>query len=172
MSWLKAMNPSAPINGEGEARKAARSSAVSIFIGVIAGIVGSVYSFMNADAITAAAAAGAEMDAATAAAMQASVQMGLWLGVGLTVVQLVFGLIQWRDPKKFIAILFLVLIALGLVMLLATPMLASMAPAGTPETPMWQTALGAAVMVVQAVLHIAGLRGINKLDDIQMAAAR
>lgn len=170
MSWLKAMNPGAPIHGEAEARQAARASAISIFIGVAVGVVSAIWSFMNADALTATATAGA--DAATAAAMQTGVQAGLWMGVALTVVQLVFGIVQWRDPKKFIAILFLVLIALGFLSVLATPMLASMAPAGTPETPMWQIALSAVIMIVQAVLHVAGLRGIKKLDAIQMDAAR
>ena len=52
MSWLKAMNPGAPINGEAEAKKAARSSAVSIFIGVIVAwpLVETIrLSFTNAD---------------------------------------------------------------------------------------------------------------------------
>ncbi|MGA0546694.1 hypothetical protein ACO2Q1_15585 [Brevundimonas sp. VNH65] len=158
-AWLNAMNPTAPITSEAEAQKAARSSAVSIFIGVVAGIVGIIWSFMIADELAAAAAAGA--------------QAGIWLGVGLTVVQLVFALIQWRDPKKFIAWLFLALIALGFVGTLATPLMAdAVAAAGVPPTPMWQIVLSLVTLVIQAVLHVAGLRGMKRLDDIQMSAAR
>ena len=169
MSWLKAMNPGAPINGEAEAKKAARSSAVSIFIGVIVGIIGAAYTWMNMETLTATAAAGA--DATTAAAAEMGVQMGVYMSVAFVVIQLVFGLVQWRDPKKFIAILFIVLIVLGLLMTLATPMMADMVP-NAPATPMWQVALSAGVMVIQLVLHVAGLRGIKKLDEIQMADAR
>lgn len=170
MSWLKAMNPGAPINGEAEAKQAARSSAVSIFIGVIVGIVGAVYTYMNADALTAAAAA-ASTDPAVAATAEMTVQMGIWTGVAMVVIQLIFGLVQWRDPKKFIAILFIVLIILGLLMTVATPLMADMVP-NAPATPMWQIALSAGIMVIQIVLHVAGLRGIKKLDEIQMASAR
>lgn len=171
MSWLKAINPGAPINGEAEAKKAARASAVSIFIGVIVGIVGAAYTWMNMDALTATATATAGGDAATAAAAEMGVQMGLYLGAALVVIQLVFALVQWRDPKKFIAILFIVLIVLGLLMTLLTPMMADMVP-NAPVTPMWQIALSAGIMVIQLVMHIAGLRGIKALDEIQMADAR
>jgi hypothetical protein len=168
-AWLKAANPNAQINSEAEAQRAARASAISIFIGVITGAIGAVWSFMHADELTASVAATA--DASQAEAMQAGAQAGLWLGVGLVVVQLIFAVVQWRDPKKFIAILFMVLIVLGLLSLLAAPMMASLAP-GAPVTPMWQMVLSGVIMIVQLVLHAAGLRGIGKLDQIQMAAAR
>lgn len=171
-SWLQAMNPTAPIEGESDALRAARSSAISIFIGVAVGAVSAAWSFMNADALAATAAVSANTDAETAAVVEAGVQAGLWMGIGLVVVQLVFAVIQWRDPKKWIAILFLLLIALGLAGVLISPMLASLSPAQTPATPLWQMALSVVVMAIQAVLHFAGLRGINRLDAIQMAAAR
>ena len=167
MSWLKAINPGAPINGEAEAKQAARASALAIFIGVIVGAFSVGWTYMNMDQIVAAA------EAAGGAAMAGSiVQTTLWTTVALAVIQLVFGIVQWRDPKKFIAILFIVLIILGLLMTLAAPMMASMAPAGTPPTPMWQIALSGGIMVIQVVLHVAGLRGIKKLDAIQMDSAR
>lgn len=172
-AWLNAMNPAAPIGNEAEAQRAARSSAVSIFIGVAVAAVSSAWSFMNMDKITAAASAAAAQSGAAEGAVQAGAQVGLWLGVGLGVIQLIFALVQWRDPKKFIAILFLVLIALGIVSTLAAPLMAGMAATtGAPVTPMWQIVLSFVILVVQAVLHVAGLRGIKRLDEMQMAAAR
>ena len=172
-AWLNAMNPTAPITGEAEAQKAARSSAVSIFIGVAVGVVSAAWTFMNADKLTEAATAAAAQSGADASVVAAGAQAGLWLGVGLTVVQLVFAVIQWRDPKKFIAWLFLALIALGIVSSLAAPLMAGAAAAsGMPATPMWQIGLSLVILVIQAVLHIAGLRGMKRLDDIQMTAAR
>ena len=170
MSWLKAMNPTAPINGEAEALRAARASAFSIFIGVAVGVVSTAWSFVNAGDTL--AAASENVDAATTAIAAASIQVIFGLGIALVVVQLGFAIVQWRDPKKFIAILFLVMIALGLLLVLAAPMAASMAPTGAPPTPMWQIALSAVIMLIQAALHITGLRGINKLDALQMEAAR
>lgn len=167
--WLKAANPGAPINTEAEALRAARASAISIFIGVVTGAIGAVWSLINMDSLTAAVKSSAS--GTDAAALQAGVQSGIWIGVALVVVQLVFGIIQWRAPKKFIAILFMVLIVLGLLLLLAAPMMASVTP-GAPATPMWQTVLSGVIMIVQLVLHAAGLRGIGKLDQIQTAAAR
>ena len=172
-AWLNAMNPKAPINTEAEAQSAARSSAISIFIGVAVGVVGAVWTFMNADKLTEAATAAAAQSGADASIVAASAQAGLWMGVGLTVVQLVFALIQWRDPKKFIAWLFLALIALGFVSTLAAPLMASAAAAsGMPATPMWQIVLSLIILAIQAVLHVTGLRGMKRLDDIQMSAAR
>ena len=169
MTWLQAMNPNAPINSEADALKAGRASAISIFIGVIVGLVSAAWSFMKADDLAAQAAQGA--DPATAEVMAASVQAGLWMGVGLVVIQLILAVVQWRDPKKFIAILFIILIILGLLSTLATPMLAQSMP-NMPATPLWQVALSVVIMVIQLVLHIAGLRGIKRLDEMQMAASR
>lgn len=78
-------------------------------------------------------------------------------------------MVQWRDPKTFIAVLFLLLLALGVVSTLAAPMMAGMSGV---VTPIWQTVLSLAVMAVQVVLHVAGLRGIKQLDRMQMEAAR
>lgn len=170
--WIKAMNPTSPITTEAEAEAAARASAISIFIGVIVGAISLAWTLANPAAMqeaATAAAAGGDANAEAAAAMGA--QAGLWLAGGLTVVQLIFGIVQWRNPGKFIAILFMVLIAFGLASTLATPMMASMAP-GMPVIPTWQIVLSVVVMIVQLVLHIAGLRGIGQRDKLQMAAAR
>lgn len=167
-AWLNAMNPAAAIEGEAQALRAARASAISIIIGVIVGVVSAVWSFTHMDSLVARAMAQAE--AGQAAAIQPMVQASLWVGVALTVVQVVFAVVQWRDPKRFIAILFLVLIALGGIMTLAGVVMAG--SMNVPPTPIWEIALTVVILIVQAVLHVAGLRGIDRLDAIQMAAAR
>ena len=86
------------------------------------------------------------------------------------VIQLIFGFVQWKNPKKFIAILFIVLIVLGLLSSLAAPLMAGMP--GAVAVPLWQTVLSVVILIVQLVLHFAGLRGMNKLDALQMNAAR
>lgn len=170
-SVITGMNPTAPLRTEAEAEAAAKASAISIFIGVIVALVSVGWSFANPQAMqdaVASAAGGGEVNA-EAAAMGA--QFALYLTGGLAVVQLIFGIVQWRNPGKWIAILFLVLLAYGILSTAATPLLAGMVP-NAPVIPTWQIALSLVIMVIQVVLHIAGLRGINKLDKLQMDAAR
>ncbi len=169
--WLKSFNPSSAITTEADAERAARASAVSIFIGVAVGLISVAWTFANQGALQdmVATAGQGNPDAAAAAAVGA--QAGLWGGVVLVVIQLILGVVQWRNPGKFIAILFMALIALGLLSTLATPLLASAMP-NIPATPIWQIGLSVVVMIVQLVLHAAGLRGISRLDRFQMDAAR
>lgn len=168
---IKAMNPGAPITNEAEATAAARSSAIAIFIGVVVGIVGVVWTIMNPEIMQQAVAqAGADSPEAAAAA-EMGAAAGVWLGGGLVLIQLVFAVLQWRDPKKWIAILFIVLIALGILQTAAAPLMAGMVP-NAPVVPMWQIGLSLVIMAMQVVLHVAGLRGINRLEAMQMDAAR
>jgi magnesium-transporting ATPase (P-type) len=168
---IKAMNPGAPITNEAEATAAARSSAVAIFIGVVVGIVGLVWTLMNPEAMQQAVAQASADSPESAAVAEVAATAGLWFAGGLALVQLIFAVLQWRDPKKWIAILFIVLIALGILQTAATPMLAGMMP-DAPVVPMWQIALSLVIMVIQVVLHVSGLRGINRLEAMQMDAAR
>ncbi len=169
-SVITGMNPTAPIRTEAEAEAATKASAISIFIGVIAAGVSIAWSLANPAAMQDAVASAAGSDVnAEAAAMGA--QFAIYLTGGLAVVQLIFGIVQWRNPGKWIAILFLVLLAYGILSTAATPLLASSVP-NMPVIPTWQIAVSLVVMVVQVVLHAAGLRGINKLDKFQMESAR
>lgn len=168
---IKAMNPAAPITNEAEATAAARSSAISIFIGVLVAIVSVAWTLMNPEIMQQAVAQASADSPEAAAVAEMAATAGLWFAGGLALVQLIFAVLQWRDPKKWIAILFLVLIALGILQAAAAPMLAGMMP-DAPVVPMWQIALSLVVMVVQVVLHVAGLRGMNRLESIQMDAAR
>jgi hypothetical protein len=169
-SVITGMNPTAPIRTEAEAEAAAKASAISIFIGVIVAAASIAWSLANPAAMQDAVASAAGSDVnAEAAAMGA--QFAIYLSGGLALIQLILGIVQWRNPGKFIAILFLVLLAYGILSTAATPLLAGSMP-GMPVIPTWQIALSLVVMVIQVVLHIAGLRGINKRDALQMEAAR
>ena len=169
MSWLKAMNPNAPIHTEVEALRAARASAISIMIGVAVGVVGVASSFVHADDVAVQAVENA--DSATAAMLSLGMQVGFWIGIAMVVIQMGFAVVQWREPRKFIAILFIILIALGLIGVLASPLAASMTPNAT-GMPMWEMVVSVVVMAIQITLHVAGLRGIAKLDALRMEAAR
>lgn len=167
---IKAMNPTAPITTEAEAEAAARSSAISIFIGVIVGIISVIWLITNPQDLSSAIAE-TGVDAETAAVNAAGMaQMTLWSTGILAVIQLVFGLVQWKSPKKFIAILFIVLVILGILLTVAAPLMAGM-PGGV-AVPLWQTVLSLVILAIQLILHFAGLRGMNKLDALQMNAAR
>lgn len=163
--------PTTPITTEAEAEKAARASAISIIIGVVVGIVGAVW-MATQPQIAAQAIAAAEAQTPGAGAIVAGTMQGtIWFGYAMIVVQAVFAFIQWGSPKKWIAILFLALLALGLIGVLASPLASAMNP-NAPVTPIWQIALSAVIMVIQIVLHVTGLKAIGKLDAIQMDAAR
>ncbi len=169
-SVITGMNPTSPIRTEAEAEAAAKASAISIFIGVIVALVSIGWSLANPQAMQDAVALAAGGDAnAEAAAMGA--EAAIYISGGLAVIQLIFGIVQWRNPGKWIAILFLVLLAYGILSTAATPLLAGSIP-NMPEIPVWQIAVSLVVMVVQVILHVAGLRGINALDRFQMEAAR
>ncbi len=170
-SWITAMNPTAPIGTEPEARKAAQSSAIAIILGVVWGIVTVAITFASKDALTAAAVAGAGGSAEAAAMAGGVVSVTLWTSVAFVVIQAVLAFVQWRNPNKVIAILFLVLIALGAVSILATLAMAGQMPQAAP-TPIWQVIVGLLVLAVEAVLHVAGLRGIKTLDRLELEAAR
>src|SRR5690606_8579872 len=114
--WVRASNPTAPINNEAEATAAARASAIAIFLGVLWGIVGIVYLMTAGQAVMEAAMAQASADAPEMAGMAGVMtQAALWMSVGLVVIQLVLGLVQWAKPNIVIPIIFVILVAFGLV---------------------------------------------------------
>ena len=171
MSWLKAMNPSSPITTEAEAERAAKASAISIMIGVVVGLASLAWTFANPALVQDAMATASAGDPTNTAAAQAALQVGLWMGGGLVLIQLILAAIQWRNPGKFIAILFMVLIAFGIVSTLAAPLMAGSVP-NMPVTPIWQVVLSIVIMIVQMILHVTGLKGIKQLDRIQMEQSR
>lgn len=170
-NWLKAMNPSSPITTESEAERAAKASAISIFIGVVVGLISLAWTMANPGTMQDAVATASQGDPAAEAMANASLQAGLWMAGALVAVQLILGVVQWRNPGKFIAILFIVLIALGIAMTVASPLMAGSMP-NVPVTPMWQIGLSVVIMIIQLVLHVTGLKGIKQLDRIQMEQSR
>lgn len=172
--WIKAANPTAPIATEAEAIGAARASAVAIFLGVLWGIVGIFYLMTAGQALVDAAIAEAAAQTPEAAGMAGMMAQGLLgLSIGLVVVQLILGLVQWFKPNIVIPIIFAILVAFGLV----TGLMEAL-DIGQPETagqfasPAWITWGGLALMVIQLVMHIAGIRGASALDKLRMAAAQ
>ena len=172
--WIKAANPANTITTETEALAAARVSALAIFLGVAWGIVGVVYMMTIGAGAIEAAAAQAAADAPEVPGMAGMVtQAALWMGVGMIVIQLILGFVQWSKPNIVIPIVFVILVAFGLVSGVFGLMMADQQeiPAAA-QTPMWQTAIGFVILVIQLVMHIAGIRGASKLDKIRMAAAQ
>lgn len=171
--WVRASNPTAPITNEAEATAAARASAIAIFLGVLWGIVGIIYLMTAGQAVMEAAMAQAAADAPEMADMTGFMtQATLWMSVGFVVIQLVLGLVQWARPNIVIPIIFLILVAFGLVSGVFGLMMAGQD--GMPESaaaPVWQVWGGLVVLVVQLVLHIAGIRGASKLDKLRFEAA-
>ena len=168
--WLKAMNPQTPITTEAEAERAARASAISIFIGVVVGLIGLAWTLANPQVMQdAMSQAGA--NTMGDAQMKAAAQIAMYTAAFMVVLQVILGIIQWRNPGKFIAILFLVLLAYGLISTLATPLLAQSMPT-MPHIPVWQLVLSVVIMIIQVVLHVTGLKGIKQLDRIQMEQSR
>jgi hypothetical protein len=172
--WIKASNPTASITTEADAIAAARASALAIFLGVLWGAVGVFLLISGGSAEMEAAMAQASADAPEMAGMGGiAMQIAIWTAVGICVIQLVLGLVQWAKPNVVIPIIFAILVAFGLASGAFGLVMAGQA--GMPETaaaPSWQLYVGLAVLVIQLVLHIAGIRGANALDRIRMAAAQ
>jgi len=171
--WVRASNPTAPITSEAEAIAAARASAIAIFLGVIWGIVGIIYLMTAGQAMMEAAMAQAAADAPEMAGMTGLMtQAALWVSVGFVVIQLALGLFQWARPNIVIPIIFLLLVGFGLVSGVFGLIMAGQE--GMPESaaaPAWQIWGGLVILVVQVVLHIAGIRGASKLDKLRFEAA-
>lgn len=175
--WIKASNPTAPITTEAEAIGAARASALAIFLGVVWGGIGVALLMTTGSAEIEAAMAQASADAPEMAGMGAmAMQIAMWSGIAICGIQLVLGLVQWAKPNVVIPIIFAILVAFGLVTGLSGLLGLSMAgkeglPEGTGSSS-WQIWVGFVILIVQMVMHIAGIRGARALDRIRMEAAQ
>jgi hypothetical protein len=94
------------------------------------------------------------------------------MGVFFILVQLVLGWVQWARPGVIIPIIFAILVAWGLIQIPLSMQAAASLGVDAPQAPIWTTAFAAAVLLVQMVLHIAGIRGARALDRLRMEAAR
>lgn len=170
--WAKAINPTAAIATEEDATGAARASAIAIFLGAAWGVVGIIYLMTAGQAAMQAAVTQASADSPGMAG--AIGQVALWTAVFFVVVQAVIGFIQWAKPNIVIPIIFLILVIFGLVMGVFGLVMAGSMPEvaeAQAQAPAWQTWIGMLLMIVQAVMHIAGIRGASKLDKLRYEAA-
>ncbi len=166
---MRALNPTAPITNEAEAKAAARASAIAIFLGVIWGLVGFAYLMTAGQATVDAAVAQAALGNPQAEAITRMAM--IWVPLIMVVIQLVLGLLQWAKPGVVIPIIFAILVAFGLVSGLLGLMMAGQQPEAA-QTPLWQIVIGFIIMVIQLVLHITGIRGARKLDQLRFEAAQ
>ncbi len=167
--WIKASNPTAPITTEAEAIGAARASAIAIFLGVLYGVVSLM---VGMDAVR--AGVEAQMAANPQPGMTSDMLINIALGMGVffILVQLVLGWVQWAKPNIVIPIIFLILVVWGLVQIPLSMQTAASMGIDAPQSPIWMTVVAVAVMLVQLVMHIAGIRGARQLDKLRMEAAQ
>ena len=164
--WIKAMNPLSAATTEADALKAARASAIAIFIGAIYGAVGLMFGMDTMKA-------GIEAQAAAQAPGMGDTMFMIAIGLAavVVVIQLVLGFVQWAKPNSVIPIIFVILVAYGLISIPLGRMMAENMGAEAPNVPVWQMVSGAVVMVVELILHIAGIRGANALKRFRDAQA-
>ncbi len=167
--WVRASNPMASISNEAEALASARSSAIAILVGALYGVFSLV---VGMDAVR--AGVDAQMAANPQPGMTSDLLVNIALGMGVffILVQLVLGWVQWARPGVIIPIIFAILVAWGLIQIPLSMQAAASLGVDAPQAPIWTTALPAAVLLVQMVLHIAGIRGARALDRLRMEAAR
>lgn len=174
MSLIEGMNPTAVITTEPQAKAAARASAISILIGVIWGAISLAWMMSpEAQALMREAMASAET-AETAGMADMIVGMMVAMAGLMIALQLVFALVQWFKPNIVIPIIFLLLIAYGLLTTILGLVMADQMAAITgpqPEMPLWQTGGYFVVLIIQLVLQVAGLRGANALSRMRRAGA-
>lgn len=167
--WVRASNPMASISNEAEALAAARASAIAILIGVLYGIFSLV---VGMDAVRAGVEAQMAANPQPGMTTDLLVNIALGMGVLFVLVQLVLGWVQWARPGVIIPIIFAILVAWGLIQIPLSMQAAASLGVDAPQAPIWTTAVAAAVLLVQLVLHIAGIRGARALDRLRMEAAR
>ena len=168
--WIKAFNPTATITTEAEALKAARASAIAIFIGVAFGAL-SVVMMMNGgmEALEAAVVAQGA-DPQVAGMTGAIAQFTLYSMIAMVVIQLILGFVQWVKPNMVIPILFIVLVVYGLGSTVLSQIMAGQV--NVPDSPMnatWILVLSVVVLIVELILHIAGVRGASALAKFREA---
>ncbi len=171
--WIKASNPTAPVTTEAEAIAAARASALAIFLGVVWGAVGVALLMSGGSAEVEAAMAQASADAPEMAGMGGMVmQIAMWTAIGFCAIQFVLGLVQWTKPNVVIPIIFAILVVFGLGSGLLGLMMQGQEGVPPSTAPTWQVWVGFVILVIQLVMHVAGIRGARALDRIRMEAAQ
>lgn len=169
---VRAMNPAGAISNAEEAKAAARASAIAIFLGVVWGVIGLVWMMGPGAAFMEAAMAEAAASSPGAEGM-GEMMAGMAIGfAGFVIVcQVILGLVQWFKPNIVIPILFLVLVVYGLGSAVLALTMADQFGMGAAQVPAWQTWGGIVVMLIQVILHIAGIRGASAMSKFRNAQA-
>ena len=91
------------------------------------------------------------------------------IGVVVVVIQAILGLVQWFKPNIVIPILFTILVVYGLGSTLLGQLMGDQlgSQMDVPEVPSWQMVLNYVVLVIQLILHIAGIRGASALSKLR-----
>ncbi len=169
--WLKAINPGSTATTRPEAVAAARASAIGIFLGVAVGVVGLIRTMgIGTEAMEAAMIENAQGDAAVAGMAGTIASAMVYVAGGTLVVQAIFGLVQWFKPNRVIPILFILLVAIGLLSSISgLAMSSQMETATAVAAPLWFTVLGLVALIVELALHVAGFRGASTLAQLNKA---
>lgn len=165
MNLIRHLNPLSAITTEAEARDAGRASAVAIFLGVAYGVF-TTWQLATVKKAQVMAAMETAYEAAPEMAGMGDVMFSGMIGIGIVfiVIQLILGLVQWFKPNIVIPIIFIILVAYGLL----SPLLAFMAPPEQQaQTAGWEWGLLYVVLVVELLLHITGVRGAATLDRLK-----
>lgn len=175
MSGLIAgLSPAAKLTNEGEAKASARASAVSILLGVLWGGITLAWMASPEGAALMREAMAASATPETAAMMETAAAAMVGVTAVMIGLQLIFAGIQWFKPNIIVPILFVLLVAYGLLTSLMQVVMADQLAALTgpqPQMPGWITYTNLAVLVIQLLLHIAGIRGASALSKFRRAAA-
>ena len=168
--WINAINPMNTAKTEADAKRAARASALAIGIGVLWGCW-ELYFSMTAgreimDAAMAQSTAAMPELAGMAGAMATFASGG---GVAMLVIQVILGLVQWFKPNIVIPIIFTILVVLGIAGAAMSLAMADSMNAGmdVPSAPQWMMIVGWVVLVVELIMHIAGIRGAATLSKLR-----
>lgn len=170
--WISAINPMNAAKTEADARRSARASAVAILLGVLWGIWGVYYMMTDGREIMEAAmtqSAAATPEMADMAGLMATAAMGM--GIGVVLIQAILGLVQWFKPNIVIPIIFTILVVYGLANMGLSQFVGEeiRSQMNVPDVPQWQTILSWVVLIVQLILHIAGIRGAATLGKLSQS---
>lgn len=171
-NWVKAINPTAPIDDQDAALAAARVSAFGMLLGAVNNLAEGWYTVNGGAEAAQRAVENLTGQTQTPEQIQAAGQFGL-MGVGIVVVlQLILAAVQWKKPNQVLPILFLVLViwSLGGVVL-GFMMAGQMEALGATGRPMWLTLTTLVLLGAAAVCHISGIRGASALSKFRDAQA-
>ena len=163
MSWLNAINPTAPIPDEAQATRAARAASIALFMGGIFALALAGLTLSRGAEELRAAADAAALGSGLEGQGAALASSLIWGTVAFGLIQLAAGVFQWVRPGLVLPIIVMVLVIWGLVQTALT--LAGLASPASGEI-IW---IKLALLVAQALLCLSAIRGGNILDRFRKA---